>query len=473
MPLLYALAGIALLGNGIKAIVSSSVLVSEAQFAAFLQIPVEHVAVLLQAIIAGMVIALALCPLLLQRFQAQTVAIAACVVATAAFATFAFVDMAQPAPWLRDFAVFACFAIGSAALACLAPTALALLLLWPGSSGRATLTTLWTGAAAAGFLVAPQLAKYLLPAFGLAGYFLAFSALPLLMLALLLWLTLAAPAAPTATNAGPRLPAPLLLTFVAVIVAFEIWSTLGSVTGYLAPAALAGLLALLITSSDFLRRLRRLATPTASPGATYWLLAALFVLEVPTTGFFEAAFLFVHVGDEALVADRSTLAASAQIAGTFAAGLLMHRRPAALRTLLLGFAAIAFFGVASYVAYPWVHAHDYFLWTPMVAGFGSSGVTVLVCLAVLPAGRRMPILATLPPLVIMLGTEFGLELLQLVFAGVTALGSASADAYRVLFATQAIVALAVLVLLLLTRRRELPGVDSAMAADRRAGIATR
>ena len=58
------LGGIVLLGNGLKAMISSSVLVSEPQFAAFLGIAVERVAVLLEAIVAGMVIALAGYPLL-------------------------------------------------------------------------------------------------------------------------------------------------------------------------------------------------------------------------------------------------------------------------------------------------------------------------------------------------------------------------------------------------------------------------
>ena len=49
----------------------------------------------------------------------------------------------------------------------------------------APITTVWTGAAPAGFLAAPQLVKFVLPVLGLGGYFLAFSAFPLVVLLLL------------------------------------------------------------------------------------------------------------------------------------------------------------------------------------------------------------------------------------------------------------------------------------------------
>ena len=81
---LVVLGGIALLGNGQKAIVTSTVLVSEAQFAAFLGVAVEHVALLMEAIVAGMVVALAIYPLLLHRLAVRTLALVASVIASAA-----------------------------------------------------------------------------------------------------------------------------------------------------------------------------------------------------------------------------------------------------------------------------------------------------------------------------------------------------------------------------------------------------
>ncbi len=467
---LVALAGIALLGNGLKAVVSSTVLVGEARFAAFLAIPVEHVATLLEAIFAGMVIAVAASPLLLRRFRARTVAAVAGTVAAAAFAAFALVDHVAPALPVRVVAVFAAFTIGSGAVACLAPAAQALVLLWPTAAGRASLTTLWTGAAPAGFMAAPQLVKLALPVAGLAVYFAAFATLPLAMAALALVLGLARAAPPPGGDAAGAPPARVLLAFVAVVVAFEAWSTLGSLTRYTAPATLVALAALACVGAWFTRALRHVPPSGGEAASAYRMLFALFMVEIATTGFFEAAFLTERLADEAFVADRSTANAAAQIAGTLVAGYAARRWPGACRALLLVFAVVAAAGLAAYVPYPWIADRAYFLWTATVTGFGTAGLTVVVCLAVLPAGRRAALVAALPSIAIIVGTEVGLETLQLAFAAVTALGVTVPVAYGTLFAAQAAIGLAVPWLLAAAARQGLPadGEAAAPAAGARA-----
>ena len=448
-----ALAGIALLGNGLKAVVTSTVLVGEAQFAVFLAIPVEHVATLMEAIIAGMVIALAAMPLLLQRFPARALAMVACVVAMLSFGGFALVD--QPAAVgvaardrdLRDAhrrrrrrRVPGPRGAGARAdLAHRGRTHDA-----DHAVDRRRARRFSCRAAARQVRAAGGRTRRLFrgvrhaaarPARTAAG-----ARLPL-----------RAPPAADATDAA--LPVRVLFAFIAFVVGFEVWSTLGSVTRYTAPATLAALLALAVLAVWLGRAVRALPAPGAMVGSAYLLLAALFVVNVATTGFFEAAYLTQRFHDEAFVADRSTIAAAAQIAGTFAAGVLAHRWPAAQRLLLQGFAAVTLAGLASYVAYPWIDARTFFLWTPAVTGFGSAGLTVLVCLAVLPAGARVPMLAALPSIAIMLGTEFGLEALQLLFAIVTLPGTAFANAYATLFTAQAAIVLAVPWLLAAALRR--------------------
>jgi len=447
------LAGIALLGNGLKSIVSSSVLVSEAQFAALLGISTVHVALLLESIIAGMVVALATCPLLLQRLTARALGIVACVAATVAFATFAFVDLSDSAAWVRELSAFGCFAIGAGALALLAPAAQVLVALAPTPAMRTTLTSMWTGAAPAGFLVAPQLVKVMLPVMGIGFYFLGFSALPLVMLTLLGLLGFALPAVRHAGVAVSALPRRMLLAFVATVIAFEVWTTSGSVGSYVAPATLLGLAAFAATGLDLAREVKRYTFPPELTGVTGGLLLALFVLQFPTTGFFDTAFLAQHQFAQAFIADRATLAAAAQILGTLAAGVLVHRRPAAQHALLLGFAVIALAGLGAIAAYPWITHPLYYLWTPAVEGFGAAGVTVLVCLAVVRDASRYPLLAALPSIAIMLGTEFGLELLQLVFALTGTAGVGADGAYGAVFFAQVAFALAVPVLIVLANRR--------------------
>jgi hypothetical protein len=451
---LAVLTGIALLGNGLKALVTSSVLVSEAQFAAFLRFSAEHVAVLMEVIVGGMVIALALCPLFLSRMRARTLAIAACVAAAGAFATFAVVDLAGPAEWAREVAAFGCLALGAGALALLAPTAQALVTLAPTASLRTSLTAVWTGATPAGFLVAPQMVKYLVPALGLGYYFLALAALPLVLLSLLVMFALAMPATDAAQPLAPPIAAGSMSAFLAAVIAFEAWSTLGSVTAYDAPLTWAALMVCVLTAVWLKRAVRRDAPPTAFAGSASWLLGALFVLEMPTTGFFDTAYLVERGFAQSFIADRATLAAAAQILGAVAAGGLVHRRPAAEATLRYAFAAILTVGLIALAAYPWLERPQYFLWPPAIEGFGASGLTLLICLAVVRDAARHPLRAALPSIAIMLGTEFGLELLQLVFAAARAWRADVTVSFGVLFVSQVLCALVVLVLLRIATRRE-------------------
>ena len=92
---LVVLGAVALLGNGMKSIVTSTVLVSEGTFASFLGVPVARVALLMEAIVAGMVVALAAYPLLLRRMTPRAIGILACAAAVAAFEAFGFVAVAR------------------------------------------------------------------------------------------------------------------------------------------------------------------------------------------------------------------------------------------------------------------------------------------------------------------------------------------------------------------------------------------
>lgn len=449
---LVVLGGIALLGNGLKAVVTSTVLVSEAQFAAFLGIAVDRVALLMETIVAGMVVALAVYPLMLHRFPVRSVAIAACALAVAAFAAFAAVSFAHSLPWQREFAAYACLTLGAAALVCLAPSAQALITQWPAAAGRKVLTTVWTGATPAGFLAAPQLANWLLPALGLSAYFAAFATLPLLQLALVAMAAavLRAPAGPGLL--GATLPRPLLASFIVAVIAFEVWSTLGSIAGYLALATLAALPLLAAAIAWLARCAAGLPEAGTADRATWWLLGALFVLEVPTTGFFEAAFLFGRHLPAAFVADRATLSAASQILGTLAAGLLIHRNAPAAAPPFAAFALVTIGGLITFAGYPWARDPAYFLWTAVVTGFGTGGLTLLLCVGIVRDATRAPILAALPSIAIMIGTEVGLEALQCVLAAAKGMGLDTPDAFRLLFAAQVAAGAAVLPLVLRARR---------------------
>lgn len=454
--MLVVIGAVALLGNGLKALVTSTVLVSEGAFAAYLRMSPEQVAALMQMLIAGMVVALALCPLLLQRMPARRLGLGACAVATAAFGGFAAIDLAGLSPAWRLAGAFVGLAVGAGALALLAPVAQALVAQAPTAPLRTSLTTLWTLAAPAGFLLAPQLVKEVLPLVGLGRYFAGLALLPVAMGLLLACVPLVLVRTREGTTPAAALPAAPVLAFVAMVVAFEAWTGVGDLAGFASPGALVALFGGLATAVLFVRRLRATDRPPALAGAVPWLLAALFLLQVPTTGFFDTAFLVASGRAEAFVANRATFGAAAQIAGTLAAGALAHRLPERAGALRLAFAAIAVAGTVLFLGYPWTASLALLYAAPMVMGFGAAGLTVLLCLALVQEAGRQPILAAFPSMAIMLGTEFGLELLQMVYAAVAALGTVDTVRYAGVFAAQVAFALAVPALLATATRRADP-----------------
>ena len=96
----------------------------------------------------------------------------------------------------------------------------------------------------------------------------------------------------------------------------------------------------------------------------------------------------------------------------------------------------------------------YFLWTPAVTGFGSGALTLVVCLAVMRDAQRVLLLAALPSIVIMVGTEFGLEALQIVFAAAQAAGASADAAFASVFGAQLLFGFAVAIPLVAARRRQ-------------------
>jgi hypothetical protein len=437
--LLLAMSGIALLGNGLKSIVTSTVLVSEARFAAFLGIAVERVALLMETIVAGMVVALALYPLVARRLRVRTVALGAALAGAAAFAAFAAAS-ASVGDAAREAWAYGCLTLGGAALVWLAPSAQSLVLAWPGAEGRKALTSIWTGAAPAGFLAAPQLAKWVLPAVGVSAYFACFAALPLAFAALVATTALVAGDA----RSDDALPARLAVAFALAVVAFEIWSTAGSLLGYTAATSLAALPLVACAAAWLVRCARSFAAAGAPHATTWWYVAALFALEIPTTGFFEAAFLFDRGLPQALVADRATLAAAAQVAGTLVAGVALHRADGTGAPVAWTACALAVAGVAGYTVYPAFDAVWFLMATAAVAGLGVGALTLVLCLAVVRSAAAGAWVAALPSIASMIGTEAGLEVLQWAFATAQ---SASADAFLVVFAAEALAALAVVPLL--------------------------
>jgi hypothetical protein len=438
LRLLLAMGGIALLGNGLKSVVTSTVLVSEARFASFLGIEVERVALLMESIVAGMVVALALYPLVVRRF--------------AGAASRSLRHWRAPPRWPHSrqprcgsspraarLWAYVCLTLGGAALIWLAPSAQSLVLGWPGAEGRKALTSIWTGATPGrlprGAAAREMAAAGARPVRRTSHRSRSFrSRLPLSSQT-----TAIAAQRPDGDDA---LPVRLVVAFAAAVVTFEAWSTAGSVLGYTTAARsrrcrCSRQRGLVRQTRTTIRNvdIRHAVDGSPSPPCSRW---------NSTTGFFEAAFLYDRGLPEALVADRATLAAGRASRGDPRGG----RRCCIgriSRRAWRGSRAASSCSVWAGMRRTLRCTTPGTTWRPRpVAGMGIGALTLVLCLAIIGDARQAVALAALPSIAIMVGTEVGLELLQCAFAAARGI---AASPFPIVFAAQAAAAVAVVPLL--------------------------
>jgi hypothetical protein len=437
------------LGNALKSVVASTVFVSEADFASFLNISVEKTQLIVELLIGSAVIALAIAPFILNAATARRIAVLAAVAAAAAYACLGAVMLGQPSLAVRELVVAAAFTIGGFSVSFFSPIAQIAINGVDNEKRRVLLTTLWTSAQPIAFLFTPQLVKYVAPEIGLANYFLVFAMFPLAYLVLAATV-LKPPSAGLARpeNAGARLSVPAVGLLLACILSFEVWTaanTLAGITSAVSIALMLAFFAIVAWSALYMRR--RPTTGPLLPRQAALLLGCLFLLEIPTTGFYDTTYLVRHLCSSTLIDDRASLGAFAQIAAVFLAGAAYVRWPRTLPYLIGAGLVATLLGVAGYAYYPRVVGTDeaIFYLTKIATGAGVGAVTTVVVAVVMASGRNNPLVALLPALVIMFGTEFGLEILEIVFQLAKLAGRDEAGAYGAVFAAQIVAAVLALV----------------------------
>ncbi|WP_436640893.1 hypothetical protein [Microbaculum sp. FT89] len=179
---------------------------------------------------------------------------------------------------------------------------------------------------------------------------------------------------------------------VLALVAFEVWSTWGSLASWLEPGVLLALLATVAMGALALGRLRHSENPAISlaPYSVGGFAAATLILllyQLPTTAEFEVLLLteLRHVPAET-IGNRTAIGNAGQVVGTIlAAGLLFQRR---FRLALVAGFGLTIVGLAGYVAYPWFDGFAYIAATRTITGLGGGLLTpVLFVLAL----NRMPV----------------------------------------------------------------------------------
>lgn len=422
-----------LLGNGIRSIGTMSLAVSQSEFASFLDISVEKTDVLVEVLLGGAVIALALAPFAISMRTARRAAVFSAILASACYAAIGITMHVDPSLDLREVIVIASFALGGFAVAFFAPLAQLSISMLEGERKQALLTTIWTAAQPIAFLIAPQLVRFVAFDIGTGNYFLILAALPLLFLAIVpLIFDGKHPEEPVVRSSVPWKP---MVFFIVAIVAFEAWTTSNSLAGIDSVISLS-LMAVFVVLTVYMLTQRRKWMPQDSslPSTAIFLLVVLFILEIPTTGLYESAYLVRHLCSSDLITNRATLGAAAQIAAVFASGAILARW-SSMRNVLVGLAILLLLAGAVGTVFYRYQGTDvplfYISKMLSAAGMGMATAVIVSAAVAASAGNRFVMLA--PAFVIMFGTEVGIEIMEIIFQSTKLAGFDEATAYQAVF----------------------------------------
>lgn len=459
------LAMFVLLGNGLRSISTTTVSVSQSEFASFLNISVEKTDVLIELLLGGAVLALALAPFVISVRSAKKIAVIFAVITTACYALVGVTMLVDPALEIREAVVIASFAFSGFSVAFFAPLAQLAINDEKDPAMRSRLTTVWISAQPIAFLVTPQLVKYVAFDIGTGNYFLIMATLPLVFLIFIPFVfgdkgkaddTLA-PVPADAPKAWKR-----ALPLIIAVIAFEAWTAANSFVGIdsiISLTLMAVFVAIVVAL--FLKRKHLTRGAGEVPHLAIFLLCVLFVLEIPTTGLYDTAYLVRHLCSADLIDNRATLSAASQIISVFATGAILVRYPhwgtrmvgLSLPFLLAGMVAIYF--------YPYQEINvPLFYISKMLSSIGMGTATAAVIGVVAGLGAQSKIVALAPAFIIMFGTEVGIEILEIVFQSSKLAGLDINSAYEMVFAVQIVAVLVAIALMLhwLTGKRVAPGL---------------
>jgi MFS family permease len=222
---------------------------------------------------------------------------------------------------------------------------------------------------------------------------------------------------------------------VLALLAFEIWSTWGSLKSWAEPGVLAALMVTVAVSMMAINRLRRSSCPCVplTPFSIAGFAAAtfiLFVYQFPTTAEFEVLLLGeLKQMSASGIGSRTAIGNASQVAGTaLAAVLLLQHR---IRLALAAGFALTIVGLAGYCLYFWWSGFAFAATTRAMAGFGGGLLTpVLFVIALnrMPAALQVAA-GTWLVLGVIGGTEVGLAMFDIVLDLTTALTGSAMRGY--------------------------------------------
>jgi len=430
-----------LLGNGLRSVATMTVSVSQGEFASFLNISVDKTGVLIEILLGGAVMALAVAPFLINPRSTRRIATYAAIAAAICYAAIGLTIRVNPQLLTREIIVIACFALGGFSVAFFAPLAQLSIASVDSDQQKTRLMTVWTAAQPVAFLLAPQLVKYVAFDIGTDNYFLILAVVPLVFLAMVPWVF--GPADKQPVGAGTSVPWKLIGGFLLAVLAFEAWTASNSFTSIASlPSVLLMALFILVATGVAFSSRSVLASAPKLPTAAISLLVLLFVLQIPTTGLYDTAYLVRHLCSSELISDRATLGAACQIFAVFAAGWLLVRRPSLETPIIALSVLVLLIGAVAVAFYPYQGDQVWLFYaSKVVSSLGMGAVTSIIVSRVVSASQGNKIIMLAPAFIIMFGTEVGIELLEIVFQSAKMAGSDDIGAYQAIFAAQIIAVL--------------------------------
>lgn len=428
LPLLMALV---LLGNGLRSVISSTVFVSEGTFASFLKISVSQTSAIIELLLGAVLLSLLVSPWMIARFSVKSITTAMCLIASGSAFGLAAMFWTAPPVATREALVMVLFPLIGFSLASMAPVA-QLLTGWGGDKHTKLLTGVWAVAMPAAFLITPQLVRVIAPRHGLDVFFAGFAVAPLLLIAAV-WMVREPVKAVPEDATAPSLMA--LVPAILTLIVFEVMTLLVTVSGISSPLTqgMAVLFVIVLIYLIYRQRAQNSARPADS--ATIRIFVFLFLVNIATTGFYDTAYLVLHMCSNTLIADRATLGALAQVCAAMGATALLARYQFQ-HTLMVSGAIIVAIGLGSYMLYFGYPIYEVYLGSKAITGFGTGLLTTAVVFAVSKSSTQGAGLSLFIAFVIIIGTEIGLELFE-IFVQLADMAQIPSDtSYTMIFVAQ-------------------------------------
>lgn len=429
-------------GPALRTSLIGGILVAEASIGKTFGLSDAQLAILLECLVFGGLLAIFLLPPLVRTLGNRIVSITAAVLAAVFLATAMLVGPLMTHGTAATAGLFGSAVLLGIFVAIPSPVSQSMLNHSTADAPklRATLQSAWSAGQPIGFIAAAFIGGLLVEVFG----WWAALAVPL-VISIVLALSLVHPDTEHPDRdamAEARPPFSEIAIVIIAMVAFEIWSTWGSLASWFDPAVLGSMLATIAILAWTVGHMRRVEKPAISmrPFESRGFAAAIAILllyQLPTTSEFEVLLLteLYNVSDVA-IGNRTSVGNAAQVIGSALAAVLLVRGQGRF-AIVAGFGA-AIIGLASYRLYFHFHGDVLITFTRAITGVGGGLLLPVLFVAAMRGTKPATHFAASTWLVLATigGTELGLALFEMLLSTGKAMFGSSPVPYRMVESMQ-------------------------------------